>query len=163
MQEVNDIIKENRIGSGGTCTVFKGSAKVKGKVKNVALKYFNSDTTDKILKNEYKVMKTISHQNIVKLYAFIPSQSLLVLELCGVQLEGKVLYDLYSWSKNYKERSERVDYSLLDQALDGLGFLHKANIVHADMKPMNCLTTGDVQSPTLKLADFRRLFSNENN
>ena len=156
---MSDIIKEMKIGSGGTCTVFKGSVNQKGIVKKVALKYFNSETHNDILKNEYRVMQKISHNNIVKLFAFIPTESLLVLELCGVEFEGKVLYDLYGWCKNYKIRNEGVDYSLLDQILDGLGFLHKENIVHADMKPMNCLTTGEVQSPTVKLADFGLAYS----
>ena len=53
---MSDIIKEMKIGSGGTCTVFKGSVNQKGIVKKVALKYFNSDTTNEILKNEYRVM-----------------------------------------------------------------------------------------------------------
>ena len=157
--EATDVVQEYRIGSGGTCTVYKGKTTVEGKQMDVALKYFNTEIASKILKNEYKVMKNLRHNNIIQLFAFIPSQSLLVLELCGVCFEGDILYDLYSWSKAYKLRSESVDYSLLVQTLDGLEFLHSQNIVHADMKPMNCLTKDDVHSPTIKLADFGLAYS----
>ena len=157
--EATDVVQEYRIGSGGTCTVYKGKTTVEGKQMDVALKYFNTEIASKILKNEYKVMKNLRHNNIIQLFAFIPSQSLLVLELCGVCFEGDTLYDLYSWSKAYKVRSESVDYSLLVQTLDGLEFLHSQNIVHADMKPMNCLTKDDVHSPTIKLADFGLAYS----
>ena len=156
---VNEIIKEFRIGFGGTCSVFKGKASINGETIDVALKYFNTDLNSNILLNEYKIMKNLNHRNIIQFYCFLPSQSLLVLELCGVMFEGKQLYDLYAWSKMYMERSMAVDLDLIEQILAGLSFLHGEHIVHADMKPMNFLPKGNVAKPIVKLADFGLAYS----
>ncbi|CAD6186196.1 unnamed protein product [Caenorhabditis auriculariae] len=45
-----------------------------------------------------------------------------------------------------------ISYTL--QIADGLKFLHSENIIHHDLKPLNILVRGDLDSRVVKIADF---------
>ncbi|MEQ8187334.1 MAG: protein kinase [Candidatus Eremiobacterota bacterium] len=52
-------------------------------------------------------------------------------------------------SGKIKDFSHIIDLAI--QCLDGLSFAHRKGLIHRDVKPLNCLLTGD---GTLKLTDF---------
>ena len=82
--KVDKIKRDNEISSGGSASVFQGSCEVNGKKTQVALKYFRSGCNTSIMANEYNILRSLSHPNIVKLVCFEPSLNLLVLEYCVI-------------------------------------------------------------------------------
>ena len=112
---------------------------------------------------EIKVLKTLEHENIVKLSKVVDS-------------EGLAFQD--SATENFKEATElflveelldsdlhhvlqskgklREDYVklFLYQLLRGLKYVHSANVVHRDVKPSNILV--DAETLLLRIGDFGR-------
>ena len=156
---MEEIKKEESIGSGGTASVFKGSCIVKGVTRCVALKYFRLGCNTSIMANEYNLLKCLSHPNIVKMVCFKADQNLLVLEYCSVLWDEKEIHNLEEWSKCFTDRSTSVDCSLLKQITSGLEYLHSREKLHCDMKPSNCLLSGEASHPWIKLADFGLAFN----
>ena len=157
--EVEDVEKKELIGSGATCLVYRGTAKVAGAFKEVAIKSFNVKFSSKMLRSEFKILRSLKHENIVTLFNFMPEDREIILELCYVNYEDQALFDLRQWSKVFNQRSQTGDIKILAQIVSGLGYLHSKGIVHADIKPDNLLITGSVQFPTVKLADFGLAYS----
>ena len=109
--------------------------------------------------NEYNILRSLSHPNIVKLVCFEPSLNLLVLEYCAIFWNEKEINNIADWSKSFPDRSPNIDCNLIKQILSGLDYLHQQDKLHCDMKPSNCLTTGEASHPTVKLADFGLAFN----
>ena len=79
----------------------------------VALKSFNSSVSTKMLKTEIKVLRNLSHKNIVRLYDFNSEENMLKLELCFVKLQNQAIYDMRHWSKSSVSRSMSGDLKYL--------------------------------------------------
>ena len=157
--EVEEIEKLREIGSGGSASVFEGMCKVNGRNTKVALKYFRYGCNSSIIANEYNILRSLSHPNIVKMVCFQPSLNLLVLEYCAIVWNEMELHNIADWSKSFLNRSLEVDCNVIKQILSGLEYLHENDKLHCDMKPPNCLTKGEVSHPTVKLADFGLAFN----
>ncbi|OQR79072.1 stress-activated protein kinase JNK-like, partial [Tropilaelaps mercedesae] len=139
------------IGSGAQGIVCAAYDSMTG--KNVAIKKlsrpFQNVTHAKRAYREFKLMKLVSHKNIIGLLnAFTPQQSLeefsdmyLVMELMDANLCQVIQMDL---------DHERMSY-LLYQMLCGIKHLHSAGIIHRDLKPSNIVVKSDC---TLKILDF---------
>ena len=122
---------------------FQGKALLDGVITEVALKYFNSSVSTKMLKTEIKVLRNLNHKNIVRLYDFNSEENVLILELCFVKLHNQVIYDMRHWSKSSVSRSMSGDLKIFLQVASGLDFLHSCGIIHADIKPDNLLVGGE--------------------
>ena len=125
----------------------------------VALKYFRSGCNSSIIGNEYNILRSLSHGNIIEMVSFFPKWNVLALEYCSIVFEDNELHNIEEWSKTYKTRCAAVDCCLFQQILCGLDYLHSKEKLHCDMKPSNCLIKGRVTQPTIKLADFGLAFN----
>ncbi|KAJ4980705.1 hypothetical protein NE237_031542 [Protea cynaroides] len=97
-----------------------------------------------------KIVRDVSpHPNVIHLYNIYedPNGVHFVLELCS----GGELFDRIVSRGMYSEK-EAAD--VIGQIANGLGVLHRANIVHHDLKPENCLFLNNSENSPLKIMDF---------
>tara|TARA_B100000795_G_C22800881_1_gene441861 strand:- start:1608 stop:2981 length:1374 start_codon:yes stop_codon:yes gene_type:complete len=153
----NYIVFKKRIGKGAFSNIYKGYDKKNKRV--VAVKEICLETLSKYkdsIKRETKIMKTLNHPNIVKLYDTIIDDSTdniyLILEY----------FSRGDFSKFLKKRplKEKFAKKYLKQLSSGLKYLLENKIIHRDLKPQNILVTklGDI-----KITDFgfARYFDND--
>jgi len=98
------------------------------------------------MKEEIEVMRSLKHENIVKLYEVFETKEKLYLvqELCS----GGELFDRISELGKYSEKDAA---GVLLQIFRGLSHMHAKGIAHCDLKPDNFLFHGDGK---LKIIDF---------
>ena len=139
-------ICEKRIGKGSFSTIHKCF----DNNNNVfALKKIDVDKLkDKnIVKNEFNIMRKLSHINIIKVFDLIVDEKLnnvyIFLEYFEYGDLGKYL------SGNTLEEKHVNNFSI--QIKNGLQYLYKQNIIHRDIKPQNILVSND---KILKIIDF---------
>lgn len=85
------------------------------------------------VKREIKILKFISHQNIIKLYEVLDTTNdiFVVMELA----DGGQLYD-YIQNNDIGEEEAK---SFFTQIISGVGYAHLNLIAHRDLKPENIL------------------------
>lgn len=151
----NDTLLNNRyrliqqIGSGGMAVIYKAQDLSLG--RTVAIKILRPSLTSDAsfaarFKNEARSVANLSHPNIVTVYDFGTSDNtqFLVMEFVDGQDLKKVI----------KTESPLTLDRVLNFAIQicaGIGFAHRAGIVHADIKPQNILVT---REDVLKVTDF---------
>eukprot|EP00744_Colponema_vietnamica_P007241 GILI01010449.1.p1 GENE.GILI01010449.1~~GILI01010449.1.p1 ORF type:complete len:606 (+),score=97.57 GILI01010449.1:73-1818(+) len=98
------------------------------------------------LKAEFEVLTSLTHENIVTVYAFqaLPTVSRIFMEW----VPGGSVLDLLK--KTGRGLSLAAIKKFIGGALRGLAFVHERRIVHRDIKPGNML----IADGTVKLADF---------
>ena len=100
---------------------------------------------------EIRIMKAMSHPNIIKIYTIIDDPDEYKMYLVMEFLEGGQIYDIDSTGtgKGTVEK-ERLKKYIVGIA-QGLTYLHGKGIVHRDIKPENILLD---KHDNVKLADF---------
>ncbi len=140
---------EERLGSGGMAMVYRArdmtlerTVAVKILRKNLSA---NSEFRSRF-HQEAKAAANLSHPNIVTVhdFGFYASQLFIVMEY----VPGSDLKTLMQQKKPFAI-AEAID--LIAQACAGLGYAHRAGLVHCDVKPQNMLVTPDRR---LKVVDF---------
>ena len=140
---------EERLGSGGMAMVYR--ARDMTLERTVAIKILrknlsaNSEFRSRF-HQEAKAAANLSHPNIVTVhdFGFYASQLFIVMEY----VPGTDLKTLMQQKRPF-ELNEAID--LIAQACAGLGYAHRAGLVHCDVKPQNMLVTPDRR---LKVVDF---------
>lgn len=140
---------EDTLGTGGMAVVYK--ARDLTLERNVAIKVLRQKySTDPAFREHFqqeaKAAANLSHPNIVTVYDFgFDSERLFII------MEYVPGTDI----KQLKVKIERFDLletlSLMEQACAGVGYAHRAGLVHCDIKPQNLLITPDRK---LKIVDF---------
>ena len=97
-------------------------------------------------RQEAKAAANLSHPNIVTMHDFGLDNGLLFLVM--EYIPGT---DLKTLIKQHGRFSAEEAVPLLIQACAGIGYAHRAGLVHCDVKPQNMLVTPDLR---LKVADF---------
>ena len=139
----------DKIGEGGMGVVYKGMDL--GLERLVAIKVLTPDFAHnpeliERFRSEARAQANLNHTNITTLYAFlqIEGRCLIVMEY----IEGETFEDLLV-------RGGKLPWqpavALAQQALHGLGFAHRMNIIHRDIKPSNLMLTN---SGVVKIMDF---------
>jgi calcium-dependent protein kinase len=107
-----------------------------------------STLNSKYVLNEIKILKTLDHPNIPRIYEFFEDESnfYLVLELC----EGGDLFDRITELEIFTEEQAS---EIMSQILSGIHYLHSKKIIHRDIKPENILFQHR-NSFSLKIIDF---------
>jgi serine/threonine-protein kinase len=117
----------------------------------VALKVLREDySTDKAFverfRQEAKAAANLSHPNIVTVHDFGLDDGLLY-----IVMEYVPGTDLKSLIKQRGRFTPEDALPLMIQACAGIGYAHRAGLVHCDVKPQNMLVTPDMR---LKVTDF---------
>ena len=138
-----------RIGSGGMSDVFR--ARDLMLERSVAIKvlhenYSNDNAFQQRFRQEARAAANLSHPNIVTVHDFglDHSQLFIVME----HIPGKDLKTLLRQRGRY---SVEEAIPLMVQACAGIGYAHRAGLVHCDIKPHNMIVTPDGR---LKVTDF---------
>lgn len=138
-----------RFGSGGMANVFRARDMLLDRY--VAIKVLRDDRSrdadfDEQFRHEARAVANLTHPNIVTVYdfGFDNGQPFIVMELVpGTDLKSVLR----------KRGRFTVDEAipLIVQACAGIGYAHRAGLVHCDVKPHNMLVTPDNR---LKVTDF---------
>lgn len=99
-------------------------------------------------KNEYEIMKKCKHPNLLRVYNFFESDVSYTMEYCE-----ESIYDYIK--KNNTKLSKITRLNLLNQFLNGVGYIQAIGLLHRDLSYGNILITIDsYNNPFLKLSDF---------
>jgi len=140
---------EERLGSGGMAMVFRAHDRMLE--RTVAVKLLRTDFSRdsdfrERFRQEAKAVANLSHPNIVTVHDF---------GLDGGRLFIVMEYvpgtDLKTMLNQRGRFSEDEAIALMIQACAGIGYAHRAGLVHCDVKPQNMLVTPDKR---LKVVDF---------
>jgi len=137
------------LGKGGMAVVYR--ARDRMLERSVAVKILREDYTkdptflDRF-RQEAKAAANLSHPNIVTVHDFgLDSGQLFIVE------EFMPGTDLKTLIKQRGRFTPEEAVPLLVQACAGIGYAHRAGLVHCDVKPQNLLVTPDMR---LKVTDF---------
>jgi len=140
---------ESQLGSGGMAAVYK--ARDLMLERTVAIKILHKDFSKdpafgERFRQEAKAAANLSHPNIVTVhdFGFDKGRLYIVLELIpGITLKTLI---------NQRGRlTQEKAIPLIVQACAGIGYAHRAGLVHCDVKPQNILVTPDQR---VKVTDF---------
>lgn len=138
-----------RLGSGGMSDVFR--ARDLMLERSVAIKvlheqYSNDSSFQQRFRQEARAAANLSHPNIVTVHDFglDHGQLFIVME----HIPGK---DLKTLLRQRGRFSVEDAIPLMVQACAGIGYAHRAGLVHCDIKPHNMIVTPDAR---LKVTDF---------
>ncbi len=140
---------EDQLGSGGMSVVYK--ARDLMLERNIAIKVLRDNFSKDLsfrdrFRQEAKAAANLSHANIVTVHDFGVDQGyvFIVMEyIPGISLKELIL--------NHGRFSPSECINLIVQACAGIGYAHRAGLVHCDIKPQNMLVTPDNR---LKVTDF---------
>ncbi len=140
---------EGRIGSGGMADVYR--ARDLMLERTVAVKLLREDFSRDAafrerFRQEAKAAANLSHPNIVTIYDFgFDERSVYII------MEYIPGTDLKTILENRGKLNVNEALPLIIQACAGIGYAHRAGLVHCDVKPHNMIVTADQR---LKVTDF---------
>jgi serine/threonine protein kinase len=142
-----------RIGSGGMAVVYKAQDLMLGRL--VAVKMLHESLTGDPdflarFRQEAYAAASLQHPNIVTVHDIGQdgNRHYIVMEF----VEGRTLKELvrqYNTDAQHMPVSRALDLSI--QIAEGIGYAHRAGLVHCDVKPQNVIVTRDDR---IKVADF---------
>lgn len=137
------------LSKGGMASVYRGTDQMLE--REVAIKVLREDYSKdpafrERFRQEAKAAANLSHGNIVTIYDFGYDEDRLFIVMEYVPGE-----DLYSLIKKKGKYSLEEGIPLVVQACKGLGYAHRAGLVHCDIKPHNFIVTPDGR---VKITDF---------
>ena len=140
---------ESRLGSGGMATVYR--AKDLMLERPIAIKVLRSDYSQapafrERFRQEAKAAANLSHSNIVTVHDFGLDQNRLFIVM--EYIPGHTIKELID--KRGRFTIEKA-IPLMVQACAGIGYAHRAGLVHCDIKPQNILVSPDQR---VKVTDF---------
>ena len=146
---------EKKLGEGGFAVVKLAKRKTDGEL--FAVKISKPSRTTELdlaaLKEEYSIVKSLSHRNIVEAYELyedaqtVPPTLNVVMEF----IQGGELFHRIVKKTQYTEKEARDTALRLLRAIE---HIHEHDIVHRDLKPENLLLKSPDDDTALKVADF---------
>ena len=157
-QQLNDVYlikksKEAIIGKGNFGVIVPAKDKLTGQIRAVKIiskeELLKKDPSLGILENEFNIMLTLDHPNVVRLYEAYqdPKYVYLVIE----HMKGKNLFETLL-NENFQMTETNIR-DIFFQIIKGLQYLHKNGIVHRDIKPENIMFVNQ-NSNKIKIIDF---------
>jgi tetratricopeptide (TPR) repeat protein len=146
--KANDLLKDKKINSGGSATVYEGW----WQDKKVAIKEVDCKQSwaGSSFQSEKEIMSTIaqlpeSNGHIVKLYGFIDNK--ITKTLVVEYISGG---DLSDFIRKHKNPYLLTLHEIARDIACGLKYLHNYEIIHCDIKPANIM----LESMRAKIGDF---------
>ncbi len=138
-----------KLGSGGMAEVFRARDSVLDRI--VAIKVLRKDYSSnpdfqEHFRTEARAAANLSHPNIVTVHDFGFADNLLFIVMENIP--GKDLKQLIRQRGRF---TVEAGIPLIIQACAGLGYAHRAGLIHCDVKPHNMLVSPDNR---LKVTDF---------
>ncbi len=140
-----------RIGSGGMSVVYKAKDRALGRIVAVKMMHESFTSDDGFLKRfqqEAYSAANLAHPNIVTVHDIGQDgfKHFIVMEF----VEGQTLKEII---RSYEGEPTPINRALdlIIQVCNGIGYAHRANLVHCDVKPQNVIVTVDER---VKVADF---------
>lgn len=137
------------LGRGGMSDVFRARDLMLERyvaIKVLHENYSNDEAFQKRFRQEARAAANLSHPNIVTVHDFGLDQGQLFIVM--EHIPGK---DLKSLLRQRGRFSVEEAIPLIVQACAGIGYAHRAGLVHCDIKPHNMIVTPDAR---LKVTDF---------
>jgi serine/threonine-protein kinase len=138
-----------QLGKGGMAVVYRARDKMLERlvaVKVLREDYSSDPAFQQRFRQEAKAAANLSHPNIVTVHDFgLDSGQLFIV------MEHVPGTDLKSLIRQRGRFTPEEGIPLLVQACAGIGYAHRAGLVHCDVKPHNMLVTPDMR---LKVGDF---------
>lgn len=150
LRSTTEFIKMDEVGDGVSSSVMKAKDKKDNKI--VAMKYLKPAdsllTTTREVFREVSNLKSLNHENIVKLHEVVQGTDInsccLILEYCPVALDEYISF--HKTEINLKQIK-----CIAKQMFSGLNHMHNSFITHRDLKPSNLMITAQ---GVLKIVDF---------
>jgi serine/threonine-protein kinase len=137
------------LGSGGMAVVYKAMDTMLERMVSVKIlreNYSSDEEFRERFKQEAKAAANLSHPNIVTVYDFgLDNDKVFIV---SEYIDGT---DLKSLIRKRDHFSIEDAVGLIVQACAGIGYAHRAGLVHCDIKPHNMLVSNDFR---LKVTDF---------
>ncbi|MCL5408425.1 MAG: serine/threonine protein kinase [Candidatus Omnitrophica bacterium] len=156
MARVGNIIEnyliEKVIWQGSTSTIYLGKADLSNAEygQYIAIKALSSRKTSssyiRQFKREAKILMTLSHPNILKIFKFVKNSENFyhfMEYIDGKSLRRVMMEKIFSFEEIIK---------IFKSNLYALEYMEKNKIIHKDIKPENIIVSDDLQ--IIKLADF---------
>jgi len=121
--------------------------------KDMAVKVINKGSAKlsmiNKMKEEISILKQINHENIVKFFGFIETNTQLL-----IKMEYIKYGTLSHWIKNHKQISEEEASIIIGKILSAIIYLHSKQICHRDIKPENIMLSKENDLSSIKVIDF---------
>ena len=113
------------------------------------IKTLQKENEESNLFEEVKILLSLDHPNIVKLYHLYEDKKyyMMVTEYCS----GGEMFERIQKNNSF---SEKQAASYMKQILSAIVYLHEKGIVHRDLKAENLLFENDDDDAQIKLIDF---------
>jgi len=121
--------------------------------KDMAIKVINKTGAQlpriKKMKEEISILRQLNHENIVKFFGFLETNSQLL-----IKMEYIKYGTLSHWIKTHKKISEDEASIILKHILSAVVYLHSKQICHRDIKPENIMLSKENDLHSIKIIDF---------
>lgn len=140
---------EQRLGKGGMAEVYRAYDRLLE--RTVAIKLLRQDYSGnrefrERFRQEALAAANLAHPNLVTVHDYGLDSGRLYIVMEHVPGE-----DLKLWLQKHGRPELELALNLIIQACAGIGYAHRAGLVHCDIKPQNMLVTPDTR---LKVTDF---------
>ncbi|MBU0532407.1 serine/threonine protein kinase [Candidatus Micrarchaeota archaeon] len=134
-----------RIGIGGTSNVYLALDNDTG--EHVAVKVSHDQEKNRFISAETGVLKQVKHPNVVEIReeGTVDGRYFVVLEHLEIDLRKLLCRREIEWGELQL---------ILTQVCNGLGAIHRAGLIHSDVKPQNIMITVRDGKEVAKLVDF---------
>ncbi len=142
---------QSTLGTGGMAVVYKAEDAILGRcvaLKILHRRYAEDASFRSRFKQEARVMASLDHENIVKVYDI--SQDGEVPFIVAEYVDGRDVGDMLKGAPDGR-LSEQFTRRIAAQLLRALAYAHRRGVIHRDIKPSNVLITHEGAA---KVADF---------
>ena len=120
---------------------------------DLAIKVINKSGANtqliKQMKEEIVILKNLNHENIVKFYGYLETNSQLL-----IKMEYIKYGTLSNWMRNHHKISEDQASLILRKVLSAVEYIHSMHICHRDIKPENIMFSKENDLSSIKIIDF---------